>query len=361
MAPMLQVCQKGALQQRNSNTATYMTEETPRVTFFHLPRELRDLIYDYALGANQLCFRYGRLGFLVSPTVLEPTLSPLNGLPLWLLTSRSICDEAVTLILLARRFNPNTTVHQCEPPLPLKPRCIAPWHPPRLTRSQRARMNLEQRQHQVREFERQLGNTIPKPRRATTVRKTIPAMAAAKPSPVLSCSTMSQPLLLHLGSVRHITLNLPVNLTFLRSPAFAYDITIINDTRPWYEFLVTIYPFLHPLDLQLTLTWDAEEPEHLEPYFDWPVEWLGRFLRVDVALLATEADSAELKQRIEVVVHRLTMNRHQDSTPAIWGMELVFQEPTLPPCEVHGEACPHVHLQRPRLSEISRYMLSLSP
>ena len=335
-----------------------MTQENARITFFHLPREIRYIVYDHALGPNQRCFHYDRLGFLVSPTVLKPTSPTLNGLPAWLLTSRSFCDEAVALILQTRRFSPNTTTHQCKPPLPLKSRCIAPWHPPRLTTRQRARMNLE-RQHQVREFEKQLGDATPKPRKATALRKTVPTEAAAKPAPMLTCSTVSQPVLLHSGSVRHIALNVPVSLSFLRSPAFAYDTTIINDTRPWHEFLATIYPFLHPSNLHLTLTWDTKEPEHLEPYFDWPEEWFGRFARVDAALLATEANSAKRKQRIEASMDELIEGRRENRVPATWCMGPVFEQPTLSPYEVHGEVCPHMHLQRPRLSDFDMHTLSM--
>jgi hypothetical protein len=338
-----------------------MNKELPRVTFFHFPRELRDLIYNYALGPNQRCFRYGRLGFLVSPVIFEPTSPTLNGLPPWLLTSRTLCDEAVALILQTRRFSPSTIAHQCKLPLPLKPRCIAPWHPPRLTGRQRARMKLEQRQHRVREFEKASGDATPKPRRAIALHKTIPTNTAAKPAPTLSCTSISQSLLLHSGSARHIALNLPVNLTFQRSPACAYDITIINDTRPWYEFLAAMHPFLHPSALYLALTWDAKEPHHLEPYFDWPEEWLGRFVRVDVVLLATEANSGEIKQRVEAVVNKVVRDRRKNRTPAIWGMEPVYEQPTLLPCELHSEMCPDIDLQRPRLSEISRYTLSASP
>ncbi|KAF3047297.1 hypothetical protein E8E11_008209 [Didymella keratinophila] len=136
-------------------------------------------------------------------------------------------------------------------------------------------MKLEQRQHQVREFEKELGDAKPRPRRGIASRMVNPRKAAAKPAPTLTCSIISQSLLLHSRNVRHIALNMPVNLAFQRSPAFFHDITIINDTRPWYKLM---RPFLHTSDLHLTLTWDAKEPHHLVPYFNLPEEWLGRFI-----------------------------------------------------------------------------------
>lgn len=344
---------RGSLQRRNFNLLLLMTESIPGVTFFHLPHELRDLIYDHALGPNQRCFRYGRLGFLVSPVGLELTSPTLNGLPTWLLTSRTICNETVALISRTQMYSPSTTTHQCKPPLPLKPRCIAPWHPPRLTGRQRARMKLEERQHQVCEFEKQLVDAPPKPRR------TNPTRAAPKSAPILSCSTVSQSLLLHTGNIRHIALNVPANLTFERSAAYAYDITIINDTRPWCEFLETVNPFSHLSNLHLTLTWDAKEPQHLEPYFDWPEKWLGRFAYVDVALLATEADCGDMKERIESVVNNLFGAPHKYRKPAVWSPEPVYEEATMPPCEVHGEFCTHIYLQQPRLSGVIRHTVSM--
>lgn len=79
---------------------------------------------------------------------------------------------------------------------------------------------------------------------------------------------------------------------------------------------------------------------------------------VDVALLVTETNSAKLKQRIEGVVKKLVGGQHKDSVPATWSVEPVYEQPTLPSCEVHGEACPYLDLQQPRLSEVSRHGLS---
>jgi hypothetical protein len=322
------------------------------VTFFSLPRELRDAIYIHALGSCQRSFHYARVGFLLSPSAPEPTQECTIGLPPWLLTCHSICDEAVDPLLRVWRFSPNTTVHQCKPSPPLKGRCIAQWHPPCLTMRQRAHMKLEQQQHPQREFKKQLGRKVPK--------RHIPSYTSAKPATVWSCSPVSQSVLLHADSVHHIAFNLPVNLTFQRSTYYALNITVVNDVRPWFEFLAIVYPFLRASDLHLTLSWDSKEPEHLEPYFEWPQEWLGRFARVDVALLAAEAHSMNMKQRIEVVVKKLVGDRRKGREPTIWNMEPVYEEPTLPPCEVHGEACPHLELQRTRRSEMSKYIFSVS-
>lgn len=120
-----------------------------------------------------------------------------------------------------------------------------------------------------------------------------------------------------------------------------------------------MHPLLHASDLHLTLTWHAKEPEYLGPYFEWPGEWLGRFARVDVALLTTLVISVDVQQRIEVLVSRLVGDRRKNLISLIWSVESVYKQPTLLPCEVHGEACPHIHMQRPRLSELSRHTLTV--
>lgn len=186
-----------------------------------------------------------------------------------------------------------------------------------------------------------------------------PPKVSARLATILSCSPVSQFLLLDAGNIRHIALNLPVNVTYQSSPLYAFDMTTKNDIHSWTEFLTMIHPRLHPTDPRLILTWDAKAPQHLESYFEWPEEWRGKFTHVGMTLLTTEANSVELKKRLVAVAEILLM-RQINEMPAFSGMEPVYEEPTRPPCEVHGETCPHFHLQQPRRSEMSRYTLRMA-
>ena len=327
-----------------------MTTAETRITFFHLPREVRDTIYDFALGFRQLELRYGCLSFLISPPVPEIVWPSLDGLPLWLLTSRAVRDESINVLLRTRRISPSSSTHRCKRPPRRTGRCFPEWHPPILTWRQRMRMREKPQQRLGRTLQQRTRNS------STTLKEATPHISA-RPPPTLSCNPVSQSLLLHPGSVRHMLLNFPTKLDVQRALYYAYDLTYRNNIHPWIEFLAMVHPFIHPSNLCLTLTWDAEYKEYLEPYFDWPVEWLGQFEHVEVILLAREAQSAELKQRIESVVYKLVKGSKEDVKLVIWAMEPVYEKPTLPPCDLHGEACPHIELQRPRRGEISRYTM----
>lgn len=335
-----------------------MTKEDTKATIFLLPRELRDVIYSHAFGSYQRFFHYGRLGFLTSPdpNVSERASPDIEGLPLWILTSRSICDEAIAFLLRTQRFTPNTPTHQCQPPPRRSDRCTAPWHPPRLTGRQKSRLKHEQRQRERIMRGESVKPQLRKPRAAHAVY--LPK-SDAQPAPALSCSPVSQSLLLHPNSVQHIALNVPVNLTFQRSPGYAFDITLVNDTSPWLEFLALVDPFVRAPRLRLTLTLNARQPEYLAPYFEWPGEWAGRFEEVRVVLLATDASSLEMKGRVEEVVGKLVGRGRQDGGWLGWRMEEVFEKSALPPCEAHGEICPYREVQRSRRSELSRYLLQV--
>lgn len=328
-----------------------MTMAETKITLFHLPREIRDVIYELALGFHQLRLRYGCNGFLISPPVPEIVWPSVEGLPLWLLTSRTIHDEGVNVLLRTRHISPNTPMHRHKRAPSRTRGCFPGSHLPKLTHRQRVSRRAEQQQQRSETTSQQ-----------ATTHTTTPLKEATPASspPTLSCSPVSQSLLLHPGSVRHMVLNFPSKLDFERAPHYFYDLTYRNDVRPWIELLDMVHPFVHPSNLRLTLTWDAKNPEYLEPYFDWPAEWFGQFAHVVVTLLATEAHSAELKQRIEEVVDRLLKRSENHMRPAIWAMGPVYEEPALPPCEMHGDACPHIGLQRRRRSETSRYSLQMT-
>ncbi|KAB2109865.1 hypothetical protein AG0111_0g1753 [Alternaria gaisen] len=95
-------------------------EPTRTSPFFLLPKELRDYIYDYAFGSEIIVFTPSGLILEACPkgrksensrpsediTIRYPDTLPAytRGLPLWLLTNKQICSEALSYFGTVRTF-----------------------------------------------------------------------------------------------------------------------------------------------------------------------------------------------------------------------------------------------------------------
>ena len=75
--------------------------------------------------------------------------------------------------------------------------------------------------------------------------------------------------------------------------------------------------------------------------------------------LLREADSEEMRHRLEGLAKSLVRRQGSDTIQTLWRME-VSQEQIVPPCAVHGEQCLHTHLQQPRCREVKQYSLQVA-
>jgi hypothetical protein len=131
----------------------------------------------------------------------------------------------------------------------------------------------------------------------------------------------------------------------------------MKDGLPLADFLAFIQPFIHPSSLRLTTHWRGFIGE-LDQYFEWPEEWSGRFRSVDISLACRDYDVEETKEQIEKLAIKL-VGRQESKEKELWRMYPVWIEPSLPLCEVHGEACMRVRWARRRRSDVSRYVLRI--
>ena len=76
--------------------------------FFQLPREVRDNIYEFAFGNDEHQFNYRGLKIAATTTNPNTHSTCLQGLPEWILASRSTCTEAIETFHRTRAFSPRT-------------------------------------------------------------------------------------------------------------------------------------------------------------------------------------------------------------------------------------------------------------
>lgn len=87
------------------NIMSQQRQPPPQTQFFLLTPEVRDKVYSYAFGNEAYHFNYRGLNF-IAITTFEADTNPRPGLPQWLLTSRTICSEAVETLIHTRTFGP---------------------------------------------------------------------------------------------------------------------------------------------------------------------------------------------------------------------------------------------------------------
>lgn len=249
-----------------------MTTIERKVNLFHLPRELRDVIYDHAFGPGSHACSYAAFTVIIGQHSASSGTDAINGLPQWLLTTKVICKEAVELLLRTRWFSPRF-------PLPSA-----------------------------------------RPRTASI----------SSHSRVATCSPARQSLLFHDQSIRKLSLNFANGCGFVRSASFFNDTTPLHRSQPWTEFLAAMHPFVVHARLHLHLTIDANSLMSSVPFIEWPKEWTSWIEWMDVTLLAGEEESEELKWNAGVYVGRIVGCHDGRWMGPLWRPEGVLEES---PCD----------------------------
>ncbi|KAJ4983584.1 hypothetical protein SVAN01_10903 [Stagonosporopsis vannaccii] len=165
--------------------------QTNCVTFTNLPRDLRDNIYDLTFGSTPYAFSYASSTVVIAPRPVERKTNIIQGLPQGLLTNRSICSEAIDLLLHTRWVGPYFIYSSSDP-------------------SQAVCLPLHTCQDVI-----------------------------------ATCSPTRQSLLFHDQSTRNIALDFPSSDYFVRSvfaagkqhPGFSHS-------NPWDDFLGLVHPFV---------------------------------------------------------------------------------------------------------------------
>ena len=106
-----------ALRQQRLHPSSDVTEDVVQPVsqshslFFRLPREIRDEIYERALGTTSTTLKHGDLTVVVTPTAPTALTTSRNlattdtiGLPAWFLISKQVCSEALGVFGNTRFF-----------------------------------------------------------------------------------------------------------------------------------------------------------------------------------------------------------------------------------------------------------------
>jgi hypothetical protein len=91
----------------DSKTPTTPANLANETTFFGLPRELRDQIYECVFGTNTIALLHDGMRVIATnslPLVPATVQEAKNGLPRWLLSNRQMCDEALETLGRTRIF-----------------------------------------------------------------------------------------------------------------------------------------------------------------------------------------------------------------------------------------------------------------
>lgn len=250
--------------------------EAERGGFHHLPRELRDIIYDHAFGSTPYVLSHGALSIKIGPRSTSSSTDIVIGLPQWLLTSRDVCSEAVDVLLHTR--------------------WISPHFPPRASECPQSVHNATRQQ----------------------------------PDIMAICNPARQPLVLYDQSIRNISLDFPSSIQFVRSTWFCNHIKTISHSEPWAVFLESVRPFVAHARLHLELTMDSKSLVHTVPFIRWPEEWASWVEWVDVTLLATEEENVPLRWNAGVTLVKLINCCDFHLLQSLWRIEGVYEGP-LPP------------------------------
>lgn len=121
-ASQLGAASPGAMETSDHDYLRFTSDWQYESPFFHLPREVRDQIYDFAFGSDTFTIKYAALDFRITPTYYHPKdvlplryiPPPPRGIPAWIRSCKHICVEALELLGRLRAFEPIVLDHVVE-------------------------------------------------------------------------------------------------------------------------------------------------------------------------------------------------------------------------------------------------------